>query len=400
MNPIKRFNNLMSHVPSQPTRARESRFVLSGRFEDYDLSKLSKESGHVPENAKSYSMITIGKKDNPDFQRYVVSFKDADGGVVRKIIAGTGMNSIIRDYQKGTFVKDGWNEFLEHRHIKTKEANPTTNTWELKQEEDQYIHLSTNKYKYQKGFARKLHIDKNEYIRDNEQEKVIATMTEYPYTLGFEDKSAKKVAGVDMTLKGHRPHINEVLPNTNVELPKDDEFLPFRFLLGEQKQTCLTQNVLDRKGIGNLGIGIYYSKDIVPQNSEGLFNHLDGNIYYKCASTAHPVKIAGHEGEHAYQYSLIARLGKLLSKFGVVCKTNLPPITDLKEMDKGYKYVVAAEKYPKISDTENLKNNMEYWNNDLEAGARAEAEKLAQLYEKGREFFQKIFPFSKSNTNF
>ena len=138
----------------------------------------------------------------------------------------------------------------------------------------------------------------------------------------------------------------------------------------------------------------------MPKNSEGMFNHLDGNIYYRDVSKSHPVKIAGHEGEHVYQYSLIGRLGKLLSKFGIICKTNLPPVTDIKEMDKAYKCVIAAEKYPKLSETENLKNNLDYWENGLEVGARLSADKITKSYDVGRQVLIKEFPYAKGETVF
>ena len=402
MNITKSLDSLIGQVRHKPikSKVRDSKYILFEKSQPLPVSNLNNMSGHIPENAVTYSYINIGKKNMPDFQKTVITFNDKDDQVIRKIFVGTGMTSKIRDYEKNVYAKDGWNEFLEHRHIKTKEVTPDGNGWQPVQEEDQYIHLSTTKYKYKRGFARKLHINKNEYHHDNGQNKIVATITEYPYNMGFQNIKDKKVMEVEMSIKNNRPHIDDVLPSTNVELPKNDEYLPYRFLLGEQKQTSITQKVLDDKGVGNLGVGIYYSKDIVPKNSEGMFNHFDGNIYYRDVSKSHPVKIAGHEGEHVYQYSLIGRLGKLLSKFGIICKTHLPSVTDIKEMDKGYKCVIAAEKYPKLSETENLKNNLDYWENGLEVGARLSADEITKSYDEGRQVLIKEFPYAKGETVF
>ena len=75
-------------------------------------------------------------------------------------------------------------------------------------------------------------------------------------------------------------------------------------------------------------------------------------------------------------------------------------MTDIKEMDKGYKCVIAAEKYPKLSETENLKNNLDYWENGLEVGARLSADEITKSYDEGRQVLIKEFPYAKGETVF
>ena len=196
------------------------------------------------------------------------------------------------------------------------------------------------------------------------------------------------------------PKITDITNNTELELPKSDEFLPYRFLTGEQKQTSLTRYELNKNGLKDLDIGIYYSKDAVGANSEGAFDHSSGDVIYDEISKAHPIKISAHESEHARQFSLIGRLGKLKTDYGGKCLKILPEINDNKTRKEGFEYVIAYENYPKLSSTEDLKNNKLYWENKLEVDAREKSDSEFKLYEKTRKILTDFFKFSNSATSF
>ena len=383
----------------QLVKTQDSRCLLLSKTEFHPIEEI-KESTHIPDNAVTYSFVSIGKKGDSGFNRSILTFQDKNKSLIRKIFTGNNIQPRIRDYERETLATNNWKKILERRHITTKQLNARTQSWEPVSEENQYIHTLTSSYIYPHGFSKKLHIDKNVYEYKDGKESIQATITEYPSTLHVEDENAKKVLGVNLVMDNNTPQIESILPENNQELPQNDRFLPYRFLVGEKKQTALTQMILDRKKVGNLGIGVIYSRSAVPQNATGLFNNSDGNIYYAYVTKSHPIRIAAHEGEHAYQYALIGRLGKLNTKYGLKCQETLPPVTNVREMEKGYNYLVASEKYPVVSETEDLRKNKDYWLNELEIRARQAEGIYEKIYNKGRRILQKMFPYSISTNNF
>ena len=383
-------------------RMRESQYVLLKKTEKLPIETYKEGIFDVPDNAVNYTLVTIGKKNDPEFRRQVVTFYDKCY-MIQKGISGTGYPKKIRNYSELWKIENGINgPFTRKRNITTKQINPVTRELELNQEEEQYTLTDTSlsNFVYQKGFRRKLHINKNVHETINGEKTVHSTITEYPLTYTNNPDDKKKILSADISFDKGIPKIDRVLEETNIEVPKNDEFLPYRLLVGEQKEISLARDYLKRRGLDRLEIDVRFSPDEVQKNAEAMFDCDKAAVIFKQVTKGAPVEVAAHEGEHAFQYSLCGRLGKNNTYYGLMCRRELPPIEDINEIEEGFKYVIAAEKYPKTSPDENLRENADYWLNELEVGARKKAKKMKELYDKGRSALLEIFPVTKGSNSF
>lgn len=71
----------------------------------------------------------------------------------------------------------------------------------------------------------------------------------------------------------------------------------------------MTKYFLKQKGLERANVEVETGEGLVPENASAVFVHGYGSIYFKyIPQFVSPAKSAGHETEHAYQYSLIGRL--------------------------------------------------------------------------------------------
>ena len=180
----------------------------------------------------------------------------------------------------------------------------------------------------------------------------------------------------------------------NISINKADKYLPYRFLLGEQKQISLGHECLKQEGFDNLGIKVKISPTAVSKNSSGHFDSYYGNIWFrKVFRTVHPVTQAAHEADHAKRFAVIGQLGKRRTPYEQKAEKVLGLIEDPQERAKGYDYLVASEHYPKLSADEDLTKNKAYWDNLLEVLARQKEEETAKEYNAERSQLQKEFKY-------
>ena len=400
MNPIK---HIKLNILPRLSKKNKSQYVLRQKTEKLPIKDFPQDCfTSIPDNAEFYTLVRIGKKKDPNFERSVLTFYDKNY-MIQRDIKGDGTNQKKRIYDEIWKIENGFKgPFTRKRNITTKELNPDTRWWETTQEEEQFTRTFADEknYVYKKGFAKKIHINKNVHERVNGEKIIHSTITEYPKTYSKDIFDTKKVFSADIKLTDDIPQIVKINPETNVKLPQRDKFKPYRLLTGEQKQKSLTRFYLNENGLKPLDIDIVFMPKEVPENADGFFDNHLGKIVFKKPTHNYPVTVASHEGEHARQYSLAGRLGKLRTSFGLRCEKQLPPVTEMNEIQEGIKYVIASEKYPKLSPTENLRENPEYWFNDLEVGARLKAKKMEDTYKKGRDRYQEIFPVTEGSNSF
>jgi len=359
----------------------------------------------VPENAKYFSVVKVGKRNDKEFQREIVSFYD-EKEPIRKCFSGAGMNNKIRDYvynfqlpQKGVEMNGAYG--VNVRKIKTTEYNPEQFTYELKQDEEQFLYHMFDKQTNSYTYAKKLHINKNKYTREKDGLNVDASITEYPMTLGFEPKESKKVLSAKLKMDGNNAVLQEISEQKNIDVDTNDEFLPYRFLVGSRKQECLAQHFLNKNGLGNAGIKIYTNKDSVSPNSAAYFSSQNREIVFKeVPKYAHPVSIAAHEAEHAYQYSQIGRAGLGTTLYERQCRIYLGPLKKLNEIKEARKYANASDNYPVLSQTENLSQNKDYQQNYLEIKAKEAGKNAEEIYKKGLNFLKQQFKYAGGYSSF
>ncbi|MCR5265730.1 MAG: hypothetical protein K6E29_03955 [Cyanobacteria bacterium RUI128] len=380
---------------------RKSQYLLLEKTEKLPIESFKESNFEVPEGAVSYTLVTIGKKKDPEFKRQVVTFYD-NAYMIQREIQGTDYPKKVRNYIELWKIENGFRgPFTRKRDITTKQMNPQTNKLELRQEEQQFVYtdISPWNYIYPEGFRRTLHINKNVHDTVDGEKIVHSTITEYPSPLSIiNDKN--KVFSADISFDKGIPKVKQINEETNVDYPKNDKFLPYRLLVGEQKEISIERGYLKHRGLDKLNIDVRFSPNEVSPNAEAMFDCDKSAVIFKKVTKGSPVEVAVHEGEHAYQYSLCGRLGKNTSRYGLMCQKELPELTDVKQIEEGFSYVIAAEKYPKTSPNENLRNNREYWYNELEVRARKKSKRIKELYNKGKEAWHELFPVTKGSNSF
>ncbi len=393
---------------------------LSSSKTDYKLlektKKLSvdnfpKDSWALPTEADKYTRVRIGKKTDKNYEREVVTFYNSKGDMIRRCFRGTDMKNKMREYTKDFFLPRKDTELngalgVNKTRIKTSEFFPVDavdqnlGEWKTVSDEEQFVYSMFDKIKENRS-AKKLHINKNQYDYNGEKAHVRATCVEYPINLGFENPKDKKILSVQVGIENNRAKIESVNHETNVEVPLNDKYLPYRMLVGNKKQECLAQHFLDEKDIGDLGILIETNKSKVNSNASAYFSSQNREIVFKDVQKyANPVSTAAHEAEHAYQYSMIGRLGRIENYFEKKCYLDKGPLNFEYERIEARKYAEARDNYPKLSPKEDLSKNKDYQNNYLEQKARLASKLAIEIYEVGRQKLLNVFKYVGGYSSF
>ena len=404
MNPVSVLKNCNTplNLLSKP-KPNNKGFVLLEKTKKLSISELpDMYKADMPANSAFFKLVKIGKTDCDSFQRKVITFFD-DKNIIKRSISGSGIPTKERFYYNSTKSDDNLsNSLIKKRSITTKIFDENSKKWDIMQEEDQYLRMVHDEKEplNDKFLPDKLQINKNIHKKSDDKKTIVSTITEYPSILKNEPATSKKMLSADITIKDDIPYIEKIKNDTNTELPANDEYLPYRFLTGEQKQISLTRHYLNENGLAPYNIDIVFAPKKVAPNSAGYFDSGAGQIVYRIPTKGSCANLCAHESEHAYQYTLIGQLGKLRTPYGNRCSAKSPVITDMEKMKEGFKYLIASEKYPSVSDTENLRENFNYWNNELEVRAREKGDLKESLYNKGMEIFHKIFPLTKGSNSF
>lgn len=386
---------------------------LSSSKTDYKLLEKTKklsvdnfpnDSWALPTEADKYTRVRIGKKSDKNYEREVVTFYNSKGEMIRRCFCGTDMKNKIREYTKDFFLPRKDTELngalgVNKRRIKTSEFFPVVavdqalGEWKTVSDEEQFVYSMFDKTKGYRS-AKKLHINKNQYDYEGDKAHVKATCVEYPINLGFENPKDKKILSVQVGIENNRAKIESVNSETNVEVPLGDDYLPYRMLVGNKKQECLAQHFLDKKDVGDLGINIETNKSKVNNNATAYFSSQNREIVFKeVQKYAHPVSTASHEAEHAYQHSLIGRLGRANTYYEKTCRWKKGSLTAEKDIEEAKKYAIARDNYPILDSKEDLSKNKDYVDNYLEVKAREASKKATEIYEIGRKKLMDIFKY-------
>ena len=386
---------------------------LSSSKTDYKLLEKTKklsvdnfpnDSWALPTEADKYTRVRIGKKSDKNYEREVVTFYNSKGEMIRRCFRGTDMKNKIREYTKDFFLPRKDTELngalgVDKRKIKTSEFFPVVavdqalGEWKTVSDEEQFVYSMFDKTKGYRS-AKKLHINKNQYDYEGDKAHVKATCVEYPINLGFENPKDKKILSVQVGIENNRAKIEIVNNETNVEVPLGDDYLPYRMLVGDKKQECLAQHFLDKKDVGDLGINIETNKSKVNSNATAYFSSQNREIVFKDVQKYnHPVVTSSHESEHAYQYSLIGRLGRGKTYYEKNCRWKKGSLTAEKDIEEAKKYAIARDNYPILDSKEDLSKNKDYVDNYLEVKARDASKKATEIYEIGRKKLMNIFKY-------
>ena len=364
------------------------KFVLLEKTQKINIDQYKTFSDNTPQNADSFTIVTIGKREDKNYKKKITTFY-SDENVVERLFESTEGERIIREYEhRGHDVKDSNCRYRKIVQKKMVNGKPKFVT-------DLIEEMRTYKFQKQKNKKTGKNCLKLEIIKNIiDGNKISATITEYPFN--GDRKTAKipnlrKIAGLEIELNESTPIITGTFETTNIKLPSNDKYLPYRFILDSKtKIKELTKHFIKEKNLDKLNIKVRV-KDTIGKNTAGYFDEERNEIVY-AMSTCDFVRTSAHEVEHAYQYCQIGRVGKGYSQYGRNSRKIYGPIDNLQESMEAHKYSIASINYPKLSDEEDLSKNMDYMNNYLEVKAREAGEKASKEYkEKGAEFNKQFF---------
>ena len=390
------------------------KYALLEKTEKLPIANYPKDKWVFPEAADTFNIVKVGKANDPNYFKEITNFYNKEGKLVKRCTKGSDINNQTKDYEYDFYChvnEPNPNIYgAETRKVTTQEYVITPELKELKKthpEMSQYIYgewrtksqeLQAVSKLYKGDYTRypkKLTVIKNTFNQDI-PDRMTAEMVEYPFTRGYEPQSTKKILGLELEIKNDIPHIIGTNQTTNVKIPTNDKFLPFRLYIDrEAQQVALTRYFLKKRGLENLNIRIETNSKAVEENAAAHFSSINGTIAYKKISKYSPqVGTVSHEVEHAYQHSLIGRIGKANTEYEKKCAEIFPKIESKTMKKEALDYAKARDKYPKLSRTEDLSQNKDYYDNLLEIKAR-EAGKLAEdEYNTGKKFLTDQFKYA------
>lgn len=398
------------------------KYALLEKTEKLPIANYPDNKWVFPENADTFTIVKVGKTNDPNYFKEITSFYDQKGRIVKRCTKGSDINNQVKDYEHdfyGLANKSNLNILgADTRKITTQEyvipeelrefkkAHPEMSQyiigkWKTKSQEFQAV--STLYEGSYTRYPKKLTIIKNTFNQDN-PEKLAAEMVEYPFTRGYEPQSAKKVLGLELEVKNGIPHIIGTNQTTNIKIPTNDEFLPFRLYVDRTAQkVALTRHFLKKKGLEKLDLNIEPNSSSVGKNTYGCFSATNEKIAYREPSKFFSeADVVAHEVEHAYQHSLIGRVGKGNTSYEEKCAKLLPEIKSETLKKEALDYVEANEKYPNLKELNDLSYEemlkspiyKEYRNNLLEVNARKAGELAEAEYKEGKKFLTDQFIYA------
>ncbi len=361
------------------------------------IDKFSKDiSIKTPKEAETYSYVSIGRKSDNDFSREVISFFDSQKRLIGRLFKENGVNVKQRlySYKKKTRIIQT-KEYSTARLPETYRANTdicnNLGDWHVVSLEKQ-IKEKVSEFVKEGKKALQLLTRRVDYDpKDMDFEQI--TYTKYPLNLGFGKKSDKQVLSAKIKKGNKDVEILELKQTANLD--ESDEFLKYRILdpRTADGMEYLTYKFLRDKNLDKLYLRVYPLDPDVGKNSAGYFSARKSQICYSPVLENYysedVVAVVAHETEHAYQHSLIGRIGKGINSYENEALREFGPIEyGDNNFRKSIEYAIARDEYPSCSATEDLSNNRLYQENLLEVDAFAVEEPAKNAYTKNLKNFE------------
>ena len=368
---MKIFPKITNFVKKIAHNSHAKPYVLVEKTPKTQLGKYIPTHWVIPEGTDSFTIVKIGKKGNAQYEKKITTFYNGDKVLGRC----TDINDVpieSKEFNYFDVIDKPQTGKAEKREIYTYhyEKGPYKPT--LKGFEVQDI-IRDEKNK----INNEVRIEKNIFNEDG----IIGTLKKC-LTKAKREPEGNKLLQVKMKLVEGIPQIEET-KCVNTVLPKNDAYLPCRFIFEPEEQIkALTNYHLKEKGLENLGVRTVFT-DKIEDGTKAMFTVENRTIYYNKDLINNPVSTTAHEVEHAYQHSQIGRIGKGKTSYEKDCYKKFGEIKDKKELEEANKYYIASENYPKDPKSK------EYFNNYLEVEARDAGFFADADYDDGRIFIDK-----------
>ena len=366
-----------------------------------DIAKLEKEQyWRSAKDATCYDYILIGKKSDPNYTKEVLTCYNKDGKVISRCYRENGVNTRLRLYSYDENTRTIKDSSFDTSRICDEWKKPQMmnicGRWNINYTEIQWI----EKFKtfLDKKITRLL-TKRIQPINENTEHFIFR---QFPLNLGFGDNESAKIFSTNITKTKAGYEISNPEQTDNLHLNFDDKFLPFRIInpRSEEGIIALTKYYLKDLGLDIFNIGIFPNSQNVAKNSSAHFSNSRREICYSPTVTKkyilNLINTVRHEVEHAWQHSLIGRIGKGNSSYETEALQKLGFLKNADESEEAVKLAIAKEKYPTLTNDEDLSKNIEYKSNYMEIQARNAGKRAEEEYIEAEENFDFFEQFQQA----
>ena len=214
---------------------------------------------------------------------------------------------------------------------------------------------------------------------------------------GTKKDSEKSFLSAIIQSKYDGVELSDLKYSKNLNLDKDDKFLPYRILNPKSSigARSITEYYLKQKGLEKLNIPVYTGFHEY-DSGRAYFESVNGSISMnhnerKFILPECIVCDAAHEVEHAWQHAIAGRAGFVNSPYESSAKILLGELSDANLIKLAKDYAYAIRIYPNMAKTSF--DDPRYRNNLLEIDARKAGEQAAEDYKKSNNYniFMNIF---------
>lgn len=298
---------------------------------------LSKEKGinldttrqYFPEmlsmlKAKTADVVEIGKRENPEQKIRITTFRNDKNEIIEMVHEYEGIEKpethrLYRDllHYGDITLKGRLVQIFENLDITGR-----FKAWQKIATEKQYVKSSLET-------REKTHVTIAKVSTDERTIKPIVhehhSLTEYyvPKAHGGKKIQPKYIEFETETQNGI-PQVTRISASKDVNIPQHDEYLGMRMYDSDDIREPITRSALKDSRLDAVDIPIEDSFSI-KKSTSGCFDETVGKILFnnRYQEKVDVIETGFHEGEHAYQYSVLGITGKLKTAYGQRCKDKL-----------------------------------------------------------------------------
>ncbi|MGN0030580.1 MAG: hypothetical protein ACI37Q_01335 [Candidatus Gastranaerophilaceae bacterium] len=387
---------LVNRVRRTCGRQQLTDFRLTTKSENLPVSEsMNKAIGIFLPNvtADTFSYVSIGKHSDLSYRHEIMTFYDKCKRVILRTFKKDDNLYKMRCYRYGL---DNDAIIATYKSIPEKANSSSDDLQMVSVEYRRVTSIKSNTFSENNPSPQRVSIKKVEMSDFNGKANEEITFLYTPFNRGVGKPSDRKFLKGTVVFENDNVSLNNIEKSDNVKLDFDDKYLTVRFLdpRTEAGIKVLTGQLLKEKSLDKLKLKIVANCEL-DEGVEGSFSSDLRTIFLKNFTEycfhEDAVNCSAHEVEHAYQYSLIGRLGKGNTSYETDAMNINGELTDINEINEAVRYSIADTNYPSTGRTN---DNPLYKYNYLEVKARQFGEKIADEYENSLnyDFFEEFKP--------
>lgn len=386
-------------------------YTLECKISKDDIRNFHLADWEIPADATKFSYARLVHNSDKNIIKETISFFDKTGKIIESGLRQNGENVSRRIFEYFDKIRTTTTQIFSNYNLPNNIRNTLVTLknhdgfWKTTSTEIMEINKFFNFINKQNTITG--HSKRIEFINEGSKQIQNLTFTIFPSKGVPYRQNKKQVLTGTLTKNNNTVSLSNVSKSDNLNLDLEDEFLLYRFLDPRTKdgQIYISKDLIKKKGISKLKLNIFPNSNNVSTNSSGQFSLENRSIEYspnlQTTTSEKAIGVIAHEIEHAYQYSLIGRIGKGHTSYETDALQKYGFLGGYENIVKANKYAIARDNYPRLKDNEDLSKNPKYLNNLLEKDAEKAAKEIIQKYKKNitnYNFFEMFFTPKNSST--